>query len=102
MPVEPVELLKLISGLLLLTIPESTLCRTYLAHTFRDANVVELLGAVVPVHISCAEGDETASGFDVSGFPFVLILDDELKVKNRIAGYRSAQNFVQVLKVVLP
>ena len=85
-----------------MTVPDSPFCRAYLDHTFRDADVVELLGAVVPVHILCSDEEETAAKLDVAGFPYVLILDEELKVKKRMAGYRHAQKFVQDIKSVLP
>ena len=86
--------------LLLLTRPDCAFCHAYLRHTFRDASVVELSGFYVPLHYESA--DNAAERLvNISGYPYLLVLDPNLKILKRVSGFRTAPELVRDLQSVI-
>jgi hypothetical protein len=83
---------------LLITSPSCEVSRSYLETTFRDAELVELMGCFVPVHLVEGEHDEAFSDYHVPGFPFSAFLDASLKEGRRRPGFRTAPEVVKDMK----
>jgi len=86
--------------MLLLTAPDCAFSQAYLQVTFRDANIVELVRQVVPVHIECVQ-NEVTDGINVPGFPYILFLDAKLAIAKRVSGYCTAPVLAEYLKSVI-
>lgn len=86
--------------LLLLTRPDCAFCHAYLQQTFRDASVVELSGFYVPLHYE-SEDRAVERLVNLSGYPYLLILDPNLKALKRVSGFRTAPELVRDLQSVI-
>ncbi|MFH1998077.1 MAG: thioredoxin family protein [Planctomycetota bacterium] len=86
--------------LLLLTTPGCAFSRAYLDVTFRDANIVELVRHLVPIHIECVQ-NEVTDEIKVPGFPYVLFLNEKLVIVKRVSGYCTAPVLAEYLKSVI-
>jgi len=86
--------------LILITTTNCPYSQSYLDEVMNDANVVELAKAFIPVHLVLPPL-EIMDQLDVSGFPYLLILDHRMKILRRIAGYVTVPQLITQLEKVL-
>ncbi len=81
-------------------------CRLMDRKTFRDPEVVELLGEVVPVRIDSEEtverhgyvGFDLAMKYQIESYPTVALLDAEGRMIDRRTGFQHPRQFIQWLR----
>lgn len=76
-------------------------CKQMDREVFTDSEVVDLASKTVPVKIDAERQPMVARQFRVQGYPTVLLVDGEGKVKRRVEGYVPAAQFVAEMKRAL-
>jgi len=87
--------------ILMITSPDCPLCQTCFETTFRDAEVIELMGSFIPLQITNGVEDKLALKLSVPGFPFIAFLDSKLNEIKRRPGFRSAEDISRDMKEII-